>query len=184
MARSGESVDSPRTGERIEFRRTAADTRGEVLEVELMMSPHAKGPVLHVHPRQSERFEVVGGAARVRRGLHRHTLLAGESLVVPAGTLHRIWNDSAAETRVLIEFRPALNTETFFENAFEVLRDHGPLRGALELATLAWHYRDEMVPTPAVPVVAALAALGRALGYRPRHPVGALEPKARAHGGP
>src|SRR5438270_276806 len=50
---------------RIVFLRTAAETGGEVLEYEVVGRPRGFPAQRHVHPKQSERHEVVSGALRV-----------------------------------------------------------------------------------------------------------------------
>jgi hypothetical protein len=41
----------------------------------------------------------------------------------PPGTPHRFWNDTDEEARVLVELRPALNSEIFFETLYGLPRD-------------------------------------------------------------
>src|SRR5438093_879714 len=138
----------------------------------------------HVHPRQEERFEIVSGRARIRVGRRLERGGAGESVVVPRGTVHRLWNDGGDELHVLVEFRPALRTEEGFEQYFGLGRD-GKLsrRGfphPLQLAVMAKEYPDE-AQFPLVPaivqraLIAPLAAIGARLGYRavdPRYAAG------------
>jgi hypothetical protein len=62
MAYGGQILDNAISGERFIFHRTAEDTGGELLAVELMVAPDGKVPGAHVHPVQEERFEVVSGA--------------------------------------------------------------------------------------------------------------------------
>ena len=62
MAYTGQILDNPVSGERIIFRKTAADTDGELLELDLELAPDGHVPGKHVHP-------VAGGALR---GHQRH----------------------------------------------------------------------------------------------------------------
>jgi hypothetical protein len=68
MAYSGQVIDNPVSGERFVFHRTAGDTGGELLAFELTLDPDGHVPGGHVHPVQEERFEVVRGTMRFRRG--------------------------------------------------------------------------------------------------------------------
>jgi len=81
-------------------------------------------PAAHLHPHQVERFEVVSArlASASERGTHRRP---GDVVEVPAGTPHTWWNAGDDETRVVIEFRPALRTEEIFEILFGLGRDGG-----------------------------------------------------------
>src|SRR5919199_4311653 len=115
MARAGETVENPVTGERLTFVRTRADTGGELLELELALAPGGFVPAMHLHPRQEERFEVLDGTVRFRIGASERTGSPGETFVAAPGTLHRFWNAGAVEARPRIELRPALRLEEVLE---------------------------------------------------------------------
>lgn len=176
MAATGETLTNPISGQAITFRRTAADSGGEVLEVESSWRAGGQEPPLHYHPRQDEHFEVLSGVLEVRIDGERRTLRAGESRDVPAGARHSMWNDSDGETRARWATRPALETEAFFE-AFWGLAQDGKVTKAglpdpLQAAVLLREFKDEfrLVKPPGLVqdlVFPVLAAAGRALG-RPR----------------
>jgi len=184
MARQGEALENPVTGERIVFRRTTVESGGAVLSFEYFLRAGGSVPLAHVHPRQEERFEVVSGRARIRVGWRLLRASAGESVLVPRGAVHRLWNDGEDELQVFVEFRPALRTEEGFEQLFGLARD-GKLsrRGfphPLQIAVMAREYRDE-AQFPLLPTVvhwaliAPLAAIGVRRGYRavdPRYEAG------------
>ena len=90
MALSGQVLDNPISGERITFRKTAADTDGELLAIDLELTPDGHVPGAHVHPHQEERFEVLSGVMQFRRGLKTVFAGAGDIVVVPPGTVHRL----------------------------------------------------------------------------------------------
>jgi len=184
MARQGDALENPVTGERIVFRRTTADSGGVLLSFAYFLPAGGSVPLAHVHPRQEERFEVVSGRARIRVGRRLLRASAGESVLVPRGTIHRLWNDGEDELHAFVEFRPALRTEEGFEQLFGLARA-GKLsrRGfphPLQIAVMAKEYRDE-AQFPLVPAVvqraliAPLAAIGARRGYRavdPRYQAG------------
>src|SRR5215213_1574463 len=77
-----------------------------------------------VHPHQEEHFKAISGTLGIQIGDEHGRLGEGEEATVPPGTPHRWWNDDdQAEARVLVEFRPALNTETYFETLYGSTRD-------------------------------------------------------------
>lgn len=115
MAFTGQVLNNPISGERITFRKTAAETDGELLAIELELSPDGHVPGAHVHPRQEERFEILSGAVRFRKGLRRVTARAGDTVVVPPGVVHRFENVGNAPAHVRVEIRPALRMEELFE---------------------------------------------------------------------
>jgi hypothetical protein len=61
MARAGDELVDPITGERMIFRKTAKETDGELLQLDRIGKAGWKAGPLHVHPYQEERFEVISG---------------------------------------------------------------------------------------------------------------------------
>jgi quercetin dioxygenase-like cupin family protein len=179
MARAGEEIYNPVQGDWIVFTQTARDTSGELLSAELLVSPRGGNP-LHVHPRQEEHFKAVSGTLGVQAGEEHRSLGEGEEAVVPPGTPHRWWNDADEEAHVLIELRPALNTETFFETLYGLARDgktdeNGVPSLLQQAVTLNGVNKGEIyLAWPPIPVqkafLAALAPVGRLLGYKDHYP--------------
>jgi quercetin dioxygenase-like cupin family protein len=119
MARAGQTVESSSTGERVTFIRTAADTGGELLELELTWPRPGQRAPEHVHPGMEERYEVLSGTAafRIARGDELRAG-AGDVVTVPPGTPHLAWNPTEDEVRLKVEFRPALRWEEFVVRLF------------------------------------------------------------------
>jgi hypothetical protein len=69
---------------RLRFLRTAADTNGELVEMEATYRPGSVEPLEHFHPRQEEHFEVVSGSLRARVGTDDRSLPAGDELDIRA----------------------------------------------------------------------------------------------------
>jgi mannose-6-phosphate isomerase-like protein (cupin superfamily) len=177
VARAGDVIESPVIGERAIFRQTAADTNGELLQLEVFQRVGAKGPVEHYHTGQEERFEVVSGVMHAQVGGREVRLGPGERVVIPAGTPHRWWNGGQEELHVVAEVRPALQVERFFETIFGLARDgKTDADGApafLQIALFASAY-DIWVPKPPRPLqrvlFAVLAPIARLRGYRAWYP--------------
>ena len=68
MAFTGQTIENPVTGETITFLRTAAETDGELVEIEVTVQPDGAVAAAHVHPYQSERFEILEGTLEFRNG--------------------------------------------------------------------------------------------------------------------
>jgi mannose-6-phosphate isomerase-like protein (cupin superfamily) len=115
MAKAGDVLQNPFTGQTLTFRQTAADTGGELLEVESNWESGGQEPPEHYHPHQEEHFEVLEGELRARVGEVDRTVRAGDTLDVPAGTPHSMWNPGPGRARAIWQTRPALKTEAFFE---------------------------------------------------------------------
>src|SRR6476646_8195254 len=101
MAKAGDVIENPVTGERIVFVETAAQSGGERLKIALHLEPNANNASSHLHAKQAERIAVVRGELRivVGRGEAR-TLRAGEEVVVPAGVLHQWWNHGGRDAEI------------------------------------------------------------------------------------
>jgi quercetin dioxygenase-like cupin family protein len=179
MARSGDVIEHPVTGERVVWHSVAEDTGGELLELELSAKPGGFVAAAHVHPHQEERFEVLSGTLALRVDGEERILRPGDVAVVPSGRPHAWWNAGPDEVRIRGEIRPALRTEHFFETFFGLGKD-GKTNGRglpnpLQLAVLMREYEDEMrlaKPPFAIQrmLFAPLAVIGRAFGYRSRYP--------------
>jgi mannose-6-phosphate isomerase-like protein (cupin superfamily) len=178
MAYAGQILENPVSGERIVFRKTAANTAGELLAFELFLTPDGHVPGAHVHPEQEERFEVVRGTMKFRRGLETVFARAGDTVVVPPGVAHRFENAGEEPAHVLVEVRPALRMEQLFETASALAREGRTNRKGLpkplELALFVREFERE-VRAPLVPaglvraVMAPLAWLAVLQGLDERY---------------
>jgi quercetin dioxygenase-like cupin family protein len=175
MIRPGDRLENPVTGEVLVFHRTAEETDGESVLVETIVRPHGFVAAAHVHPHQTERFEVVEGLLGLRIGGQELVAGPGDVAVVAPGTPHRFWNAGEDEARFLCEVRPALQFESLIETMFTLAAEGKTNRkgmpSPLRLAVIAKaHFDTVRLPfPPAVLQRAALAVgapLGKALGYR------------------
>ena len=144
----GETLENPVTGERFTFTDTAATTDGELLAFDFALRPGGAVPISHVHPIQTERFEVTSGRMRFRVG--RRTVIAepGDVVQVEPGTRHSFANDGDEEATLRVEVRPALAMERMFADVITMARAgrmtrRGMPRNLLDLALLARTYDRE-----------------------------------------
>jgi quercetin dioxygenase-like cupin family protein len=177
MAKAGDILCSPNFGETIQFVKTAADTQGELLEMEATYEPNQSWEqgVEHYHPEQDETFEVMEGMISIKVGGRESTYVTGEKFDVPRGVIHLMRNLSSEPARVRWQVRPALNTETFFETVWGLSADgklrEGTLSYILQFAILARAYdRVFRVTSPSRTVqkvlFPVLAIIGRLCGYK------------------
>jgi quercetin dioxygenase-like cupin family protein len=146
MARSGETVTNPVAGMTLLFVKTAADTDGELLEMEATYEPSSTPPIPHFHPSQREHFEILEGTMHARVDGAERELRAGDTLDVEAETVHAMWNEGPEQARTLWQTRPALRTEEFFEQTAAVFRqahEEGRDPDGERLAEIVQTYSDE-----------------------------------------
>ncbi|MGH3147546.1 MAG: cupin domain-containing protein [Rubrobacter sp.] len=180
MAKSGDVIEHPVTGERFTFLETGQDTGGEYSRIEARVSPHGFVAAAHVHPLVEETFEIQAGTwAFVINGEEKR-IGPGEGATVPTGTPHAWWNAGDEEGVTMVEFRPALKADEFFETFFGLAQD-GKVSPKTGLPNLLWmalilrHYR-EFVYLARPPlfmqraVFTPLAAVAKLLGYRLPYP--------------
>jgi quercetin dioxygenase-like cupin family protein len=184
--RAGDTIENPVTGETIHFLRTAADTAGELVEIEVTVQADGAVAAAHVHPYQSERFEVIEGTLEFRRGREKVVAGPGDVVTVEPGTVHSFRNAGETAARFRCEVRPALQFERFLETMFALAADGKTSKkgmpSPLRLAVIAnAHFDDVRLPhVPAFAQKAALvtgSALGRLAGFTPTYePTRQLEP--------
>ena len=87
MAKAGDVIENPMTGEQITFLKTTRETNGELLRFEYVLPPGFTIPE-HVHPHQEERHEILSGTLRGRVGGQERDYGVGERVVGPAGVPH------------------------------------------------------------------------------------------------
>ena len=85
----------------------------DALVMEAAWSGSDVRPPMHLHPEQTENFEVLDGELQAIVGGEERTLRAGDTLEVPPGTPHSMWSPAGGRARW--ETRPAYDTLLFFQ---------------------------------------------------------------------
>jgi quercetin dioxygenase-like cupin family protein len=176
MIRKGDRLENPVTGEILIFHRTSRETDGEAVLVETIVRPDGFVAAAHLHPHQTERFEVLEG--RLGLFIDGEEVLAGpgDVVTVEPGTAHSFWNAGETEARFLCEVSPALEFESLIETMFSLAAEGKTNRkgmpNPLRLAVIARsHFDTVRLPFPPAWLqrvgLALGAPLGRLLGYRP-----------------
>jgi mannose-6-phosphate isomerase-like protein (cupin superfamily) len=176
MFRAGDQIENPVTGERLVFHETSAETNGERVVFETIVQPGGFVAAAHVHPAQTERFEVLSGTLGMRRGRENVELQAGETVTVEPGMPHKFWNAGDDEARFVCTVTPALQFErliaTMYSLAAAGKTNRKGMPNPLRLAVIANHHFDD-VRLPLVPHALQKLGLvlgapaGRILGYGP-----------------
>jgi len=173
MLTPGQTLENPVTGERFTFTDTAASTGGELLAFTLGLRPGGAVPIPHVHPIQTERFEVVSGLMRFRVGLRTRLAGPGDVVEVAPGVVHGFANAGEDEAQVRVEVRPALAMEEMFAEVVALaeagrMTRRGLPRNPLVLADLARRY-DQEAHAPLLGVALQRVLLAP-LVFAARHP--------------
>jgi quercetin dioxygenase-like cupin family protein len=178
MAFSGQVLDNPISGERFIFQQTAGDTGGRLLAFDLVLAPDGQVPGGHVHPVQEERFQVLRGTVKFRKGRATVVAGAGEEVVVPPGSYHRFTNAGEEPAVVRVQVRPALRMEQLYETVVALAQDGRTMRSGmpkpLELALFMRAFEQE-VQAPLAPglvraATAPVAWLAARRGLERRYP--------------
>ena len=174
MIKTGDTLTNPVTKEHMTFLKTAADTNGEYVLIELRAEPQAVVAAAHVHPSQTETFEVLSGKLGAKVAGRKIEAEAGDALVVEPGQAHKWWNAGEDELVFRTEVRPALQFEQLIETMFSLAADGKTnkkgMPNPIRLAVIANHHLGE-VHLPVVPrwmqkaALAMGAPIGRLFGY-------------------
>jgi quercetin dioxygenase-like cupin family protein len=169
MIRKGDTIDNPVTGERLLFLETSAETGGEYTLVECTVQPNGFVASAHVHPKQTERFEIEAGLLEFTLDGERIVAGPGETVVVPAGSAHKFRNVGETAARFVCEVRPSLGFERLLETMFALANDgkvnRRGLPNPLRLAVIAnAHFEDVNLPFPPAWLQKAGLVMGAPVG--------------------
>ena len=182
MIREREVLYHPITGERLRFLLRSEDTDGELMRMEFWFAPYGFVAGAHIHPHQEERWEILSGKAQIRIDRERIEADPGEVIVVPPNTPHVMRNPEDRDLHMIVDFRPALNTEKFFETYFGLATDgkvgkKTGLPNPLQLAVFVhefWEMARPPLPSALLPiahgVLSVFARIGKRFGYRAIYP--------------
>jgi quercetin dioxygenase-like cupin family protein len=124
MANRGDKIVNRVTGEHITWLDTASDTAGKFLRMEFTVAPKGLVQIRHIHPNQTERFEIIEGELKIEQNGHYSVLTPGDKAMVPKHTPHQWWNNSGTEiVKMIVTLEPALNSEVLFEQFFGLAND-------------------------------------------------------------
>jgi quercetin dioxygenase-like cupin family protein len=178
-----------RMGHRARILTLPSETGGRSFVLENVIRPFAGRYAVpeHLHPAMSETFEVLSGRGRYRLGTEERTIEAGERVLMPAGVRHvHPWSDSADELRVTQTGTAEPPDLRGMNASIQAIITIGGLatagkvgrKGLPNVPQLAVLAREAMPATyvAGIPIpvqralLAVLAGLGHAVGYRASYP--------------
>ena len=178
MIRQGDTIENPITGEQVTFLKTSAETDGELVVIDAAVAPGGFVAAEHLHPYQSERFEILSGEVEFKLGKEVVTARPGDVVMVEPGTSHQFRNLGNEEIRFRTEVRPALSFETFLQTMFGLASEGktnqkgmpNPVRLAVIMSE---HFDLVRLPFPPAWVqrmgLAFASPLGLLFGYEPTY---------------
>ena len=92
VIRAGDTLVNAVSGETIIFVHTAAETGGDYTLIECLVEPGGGVPMAHVHPYQSETFEILEGELSMKTGRDTRVAQAGDVVTIEPGRVHKFWN--------------------------------------------------------------------------------------------
>src|SRR5689334_13471640 len=130
MAEAGQELNGPGMVLRL------VSVAPERLEMEASYSGEGGMPPMHLHPSQTERFEVLDGSMVTVIGGKERTYETGSTFEVPPATPHQMRADGP--TRMRWHVTPGLRTAEFFERMYT-----SPPSNAEEGKAFLEEFRDE-----------------------------------------
>lgn len=175
MAKKGQILKNPYSGDTYEYLETAKETNGERVTIKMILK--TKGPLVpdHMHTLQDESFEVLSGKLAILSEGKKITLSPGDKIAFPKNTPHNHYNDDDKAEAVFIQtLTPALDFEYLLETIVGLSTDgkmpNGKAGLIQELVILK--YIDSKSFLVNIPLgvqkllMNILAPIGRFLGYR------------------
>lgn len=179
MAHSGKVISNTKMAGIVKFIKTAADTGGNLLEMEATFNTAVSSIPEHIHPNQDEHIEVLAGMVSIEIDGQERLYVAGESFDFPCNVPHRFSGAAGSEAaQILWQIRPALDSETFIETVCGLEAD-GKMEGSgvlnlCQTAVIYQAFHAECRLTKPSQLVqkmmfSILAPIGRLLGYQARY---------------
>ena len=175
MIQKGDKIENARTGQRMIFLKTWAETNGTQLQIECFSPVTSAREPEHIHPYQENRFHVLSGELWFSVDGKDQIVYPGETISISKNTPHYFWNSGSGEAHYIQEFFPALRIDALFETFFALSRD-GKLnkRGApniLRTSLIMLEYKKEIRLTKPLwviqkAVLTFFAAIGMLVGYK------------------
>ena len=174
MIQKGDQIQNARTGQRMIFLKTWAETNGTQLQIECFSPVTSAREPEHVHPYQENRFHILSGELWFSIDGKDQVAYPGETVSIPRNTPHYFWNSGEKEAHYIQEFLPALKIDGFFETFFALAKDgklnkHGApnvLRGSLIMLKFANEVRLSKPSWPIQKILfRLLGTVAKLMGY-------------------
>ncbi|GAA0512678.1 hypothetical protein GCM10011581_03110 [Saccharopolyspora subtropica] len=143
----GEVIENTQSGERVKIRTGRLDTNGELVEGDFLLRAGGAVAATHIHPHQTETFEVLEGEVLIQIGSEEILARPGKRYVAPPGVPHRMINHGSTDARLISGAYPALRMDELLETLWGLATDGRTNRwghpSPLRAAAIAAEFRDE-----------------------------------------
>jgi quercetin dioxygenase-like cupin family protein len=175
MIKKGDTIVNDRTGQKVTFLETWAETNGTQLKIKCISPVTPEREKLHYHPYQENRSTRTQGQLLFNIAGKEQFASVGDIIAIPKNVPHGFYNAGRFEAHYVQEFFPALKIDSLFETFF-VLAGEGKLnkngapnmfRTALTLVNFQKEIRLAHPPWVLQKMIfKLLAPIARLIGYR------------------
>ena len=175
MIKKGDTIVNIRTGQKMTFLATWAETNGTQLKIDCVSPLTSAREKLHYHPYQENRFTVTHGQLLFTIDGKEQLASVGDIISIPKNVPHSFYNSGLVNAHYVQEFFPALKIDSLFETFFVLARE-GKLNKSgspniFRTARILLHFKKEI--RLAHPnwmfqniIFNLLAPLARLIGYK------------------
>ena len=176
MAKTNEIIENPVIGDKMQFLTTAKDSNGKTLKFKVWFKTGAQGPPEHMHPIQTEIFEVISGTAEFTLNGKQQNLVAGQRITVHPDAKHKFRNAGDSELIMSVELMPALKSEFFLETFYSLAKKGMTDKNSVPKNFLHWmtilneYYGEQFIVGPPIFMQKIMSKIfggvGKLLGYK------------------
>ena len=175
MISKGDTIVNVRTGQKMTFLETWAETNGTQLKIDCVSPVTPEREKLHYHPYQENRFTVTQGQLLFNIDGKEQLATLGDIISIPKNIPHSFYNSGHAEAHYFQEFFPALKIDRLFETFFVLAKDgklnKGGAPNILRAALILLNFNKEIrLAQPnwklQKAVFKLLAPMARLMGYK------------------
>jgi quercetin dioxygenase-like cupin family protein len=122
MIKQGDTIVNIRTGQKMIFIETWAETNGTQVKIECISPVTTEREKLHYHPYQENRFMVTKGELLFNIDGKEQLASVGDIISIPKNIPHSFYNSGRTDAHYFQEFFPALKIDSLFETFFELAK--------------------------------------------------------------
>ena len=123
MIKKGDTLVNVRTGQKMTFLETWAETNGTQLKIECVSPVTPEREKSHYHPYQENRFTLTQGQLLFTIDGKEQLASAGDIISIPKNVPHFFYNSGQIDAHYIQEFFPALKIDSLFETFFVLAKD-------------------------------------------------------------